>query len=604
MGFASGFQVGAQAVERGLKMRDEDRLREQLAKAYAQPETFSDYTPAQQQQIQGLQTSDAYDVEAVPGAEGQTPTLRYTPRQNLDLQGDMPAPAGAAIEVTPQQVQRYGGQTVAGQFDPTKLQGLQMREAARAIGASGDPVRAAQLLAEANRLDRETIQAQREAIEAPLRLKGLEQQLALGGEQLTTAQRTNQLAVGNQNAQSALAELRAKGSPITSQTLAKIATDNKADYNTLLASELNQIGFTEKTAAVEMKNLSRDWSKAVLGGAPTINKFLTDKFDPDKNDNITPELVQTKAGFVVMYGGKQLNEYGVHKDLNTLAAQVNGMINDDPLGTLKTLAQVKASNAAAATSEAELGLIPEKKKMYSAQANYYNTRGNMEKMGATQYFTGSDGNMYASTPVFKGGKLEFESTLVNPKDVKFVKPGTEGKEKDMKPGKVAEEGEKATVGGKLHIADGLGNWVPTDGSGKPVGVLPSDRTKSLEKAGIPKNLIPQIPWNTNGTEVMFGGKAYEVNNPADVKELKADYKRLGANTIAVEEEQRNIPGRNTGLLSVGQPYDPYGASQRPRMGATQAEIDAFNAQKALQVRNRAIAQRQTDLYNTQQLGLE
>ena len=596
MGFASGFQVGAQAVERGLKMREEDRLREQLAKAYAQPETFSDYTPEQQKQIQGLQTAGGYDVQAVPGAEGAAPTLRYTAKPNAMYYDDMGQPE-APIEIAPQQVQRYGGQTVAGQFSPEQIRGLQMREAARVLGASGDPVRASQLLQQADDIDYN-------ARMRPMQEKAAAQQLALGGEQLTTAQRTNQLAIGNQNAQNALAEMRAGNKPITSQTLAKIAADNKADYNTLLASELNQIGFTEKTAAVEMKNLSRDWSKAVLGGAPTINKFLADKFDPDKSDNITPELVQTKAGFVVMYGGKQLNEYGVHKDLNTLAAQVNGIINDDPLGTLKTLAQVKASNAAAATSEAELGLIPEKKKMYGAQANYYNTRGNMEKMGATQYFTGSDGNMYASTPVFKGGKLEFESTLVNPKDVKFVKPGTEGKEKDMKPGKVAEEGEKATVGGKLHIADGLGNWVPTDGNGKPVGVLPSDRTKFLEKANIPTNMIPQIPWNTNGTEVLFGGKAYEVNNPADIKELKADYKRLGANTIAVEEEQRNIPGRNTGLFAVGQPYDPYGASQRPRMGATQAEIDAFNAQKALQARNRTIAQRQTDLYNVQQFGLE
>jgi hypothetical protein len=594
MGFASGFQVGAQAVERGLKMREEDRLKEQLAKAYAQPETFTDYTPEQVKEIQRLQSTGAYDVEAMPGAQGQTPTLRYTPRQGLDLgQGDMPAPP---TEFAPQQVQRYGGQTVAGQFDPTKLQGLQMREAARAIGASGDPVRAAQLIAEANRLDRE-------AIEAPLRQKGLEQQLALGGEQLTTAQRTNQLAIGNQNAQNALAEMRASNQPITSQTLAQLAKDNKADYNTLLASELNQIGFTQKTAEVEMKALSRDWSKAVLGGAPTINKFLASKFDPDKTDNITPELVQTKNGFVVMYGKNVLSEYGTHKDLNTLAAQVNGMINDDPLGTLKTLAAVKASNAAAATSEAELGLIPEKKKMYGAQANYYNNRGQLDKMGATQYFTGDDGNLYANTPVFKkDGTLEFQSTKVNPENVKFQKPGTEGKE--MKPGKVAEEGEKATIGGQLRISDGLGNWVPAGPNGKPLGVLPSDRAKFLEKANIPTNMIPQIPWNTNGTEVMFGSKAYEVNNPADMKELKADYKRLGANTIAVEEGQRNIPGRNTGLFAVGQPYDPYGASQRPRMGATQAEVDAFNAQKALQARNRAIAQRQTDLYNTQQLGLE
>ena len=590
MGFASGFQVGAQAVERGLKLREEDELKRNLAKAYAQPESFTDYTPAQQQQIQGLQSSGAYDVEAIPGADGQAPTLRYMPKQGLDLQGDTP---GGPIEIAPQQVQRYGGQTVAGQFSPEQIRGLQMREAARVIGASGDPVRASQLLQQADDIDYN-------ARMRPMQEKAAAQQLALGGEQLTTAQRTNQLAAGNLKAQDALAELRASGGPITSQTLAKLAADNKADYNALLASELNQIGFTEKTAALEMKNLSRDWSKAVLGGAPAINKFLTAKFDPDKNDNITPELVQTKAGFVVMYGGKQLTEYGAHKDLNTLAAQVNGMINDDPLGTLKTLAAVRASNASAAVNEAELGLIPAKKALLGSQTNYYNTRGNMEKMGATQYFTGSDGNMYASTPVFKGGKIEFESTLVNPKDVKFLKPGTEGKERDMKPGKVEEEGNKATLGGKLHIADGNGNWIPADGNGKPIGILPSDRTKALEKAGIPANLIPQIPWNTNGTEVMFGGKAYDVKNPADLKELKADYKRLGANTIQVEEEQKNFPRtRPQGVV-----YDPYGASQRPRMGATQAELDAFEANKQLRLRNQAISQRQTDLYNQQQLGLE
>lgn len=590
MGFAAGFQVGAQAVERGIQMREQDELKRNLAKAYAQPESFTDYTPAQQQQIQGLQSSGAYDVEAIPGADGQAPTLRYMPKQGLDLQGDTP---GGPIEVAPQQVQRYGGQTVAGQFSPEQIRGLQMREAARVLGASGDPVRASQLLQQADDIDYN-------ARMRPMQEKAAAQNLALGGEQLTTAQRTNQLAAGNLKAQDALAELRASGGPITSQTLAKLAADNKADYNALLASELNQIGFTEKTAAVEMKNLSRDWSKAVLGGAPAINKFLTAKFDPDKNDNITPELVQTKAGFVVMYGGKQLNEYGTHKDLNTLAAQVNGMINDDPLGTLKTLAAVRASNASAAVNEAEIGLIPAKKALLGSQTNYYNTRGNMEKMGATQYFTGSDGNMYASTPVFKAGKLEFESTLVNPKDVKFLKPGTEGKEKDMKPGKVEEEGNKATLGGKLHIADGNGNWIPADGNGKPIGILPSDRTKALEKAGVPANLIPQIPWNTNGTEVMFGGKAYDAKNPADLKELKADYKRLGANTVQVEEEQKNFPRtRPQGVV-----YDPYGASQRPRMGATQTELDTFEADKQRRLRNQAIAQRQTDLYNQQQLGLE
>lgn len=182
MGFAAGFQAGSQVVERALQRQKEEELQKGLAKAYAQPESFTDYTPEQQRQIQGLQASGAYDVEAIPGAEGQAPTLRYMPRQGLDLQGDMP---GGPIEVTPQQVQRYGGQTVAGQFNPEMLQGLQMREAARVVGASGDPVRAAQLQADALRMERE-------AKEAPLRLEGLKQQIALGTENVSEAQRKGQ----------------------------------------------------------------------------------------------------------------------------------------------------------------------------------------------------------------------------------------------------------------------------------------------------------------------------------------------------------------------------------------------------------------------------
>jgi hypothetical protein len=591
MGFAAGFQVGAQAVERGLQMREQDELKRNLAKAYAQPESFTDYTPAQQQQIQGLQSSGAYDVEALPGADGQAPTLRYMPKQGLDLQGDMP---GGPIEVAPQQVQRYGGQTVAGQFAPDQIRGLQMREAARVIGASGDPVRAAQLLQQADDIDYN-------AKMRPLQEQATRQQLELGGVQLGAAKRTEATTVANQTAMQEMADLRTQG-PITQETISALAKKHGADPTQLLNAELAQYNFTTASLEAESKALNKQLSKAALGGIPGMNKFLADKFDPDKTDNITPEIVQTKAGFVVMYGGKQLGEYGSHKNLNELVSNVSGMISGDPLGTAKTLAQIRASNAAAAAHEGDASLTGLKGDKLKAEAAYYQNRGQLDKMGATQYFTGSDGNMYASTPVFGKQGLQFETTQVNPNNIKLQKPGTEGK--DMKPGKVEEEGNKATIGGKLHIADGNGNWIPADGNGKPIGILPSDRTKALEKAGIPKNLVPQIPWNTNGTEVMFGGKAYDVKNPDDLKELKADYKRLGANTLLVEEEQKNIPGRNTGLFSVGQPYDPYGASQRPRMGATQAEIDTFNADKERRRRNLSIAQRQTNLYNAQQQGLE
>ena len=583
-GLSGGFQSGLQL---GQAMRDREeraRLREAVG-----------LTPQEVQQRQATP-----DEIGRARAEAQAMSA-----QDAEVFGLSPQEQAAYAPQMPVEGQRVGlpQYQLAGQTynrAPTQQEIQQARYGAMAdVIAERDPAAGLRMRRELQvaRQQDELYPLQKQHLEGSLSQQAIQTQLS--GEQHTTAQRTNQLAAGNQKAQSVLAEMRANNQPITSQNLAQIAKDSGADYNTLLSSELNQIGFNEKTAAVEMKALSRDWSKAVLGGAPAINKFLTAKFDPDKNDNITPELVQTKAGFVVMYGGKQLGEYGTHKDLNTLAAQVHGMINDDPLGTLKTLAAVRASNAAAATSEAELGLIPEKKRMYGSQADYYKNRGQLDKMGATQYFTGDDGNLYANTPVFKkDGTLEFQSTKVNPENVKFQKPGTEGK--DMKPGKVADEGEKATIAGQLRIADGLGNWVPAGPNGKPLGVLPSERAKFLEKADLPTNLIPQIPWNTNGTEVMFGGKAYDVNKPADIKELKADYKRLGANTITVEEEQKNFPRtRPQGVV-----YDPYGASQRPRMGATQAEIDAFNAKKALEARNREIAQRQTDLYNQQPLGLK
>jgi hypothetical protein len=170
MGFAAGFQVGAQAVERGLKMRDEEQLKKQLAEAYKAPTSGLSYTSEQMDEMRRKQGLGIYDIEAVPGAEGQAPTLRYTPKQGLDLQGDVPA---GPTDFAPQQVQMYGGRSVAGQFDPNVLRGLQMREAARAIGASGDPVRAAQLEADAIRMERE-------AKMAPLQEQLLRTQLEAG----------------------------------------------------------------------------------------------------------------------------------------------------------------------------------------------------------------------------------------------------------------------------------------------------------------------------------------------------------------------------------------------------------------------------------------
>jgi hypothetical protein len=186
MGFASGFQAGSNAVERGLKMREEEKLKEELAKIYADPESFNDYTPEQTQQIQGLQASGAYDVSAIPAnVQGQPPTLNYTPRQGLDLQGDM---SGGSIQISPQPVQRYGGKTVAGQFSPEQTQGLRARAAARAVMASGDYRGAAQMFQQADDAD---YNAQRR----PLELQGLRQNAKLTDSQINRNNRQEEADV-------------------------------------------------------------------------------------------------------------------------------------------------------------------------------------------------------------------------------------------------------------------------------------------------------------------------------------------------------------------------------------------------------------------------
>jgi hypothetical protein len=96
----------------------------------------------------------------------------------VDLQATGLGRAGVVSQPIPfnqQQVQEYGGRRVAGQFDPEQLRGLQMREAARVLGSYGDPARAAQLEAEATRMERE-------AEERPLRLRNLEQQVKIANE--------------------------------------------------------------------------------------------------------------------------------------------------------------------------------------------------------------------------------------------------------------------------------------------------------------------------------------------------------------------------------------------------------------------------------------
>lgn len=361
MGFAAGLQAGERMAQGILDAYNQSKQQREYERIQsATPETGLGYTPQMGQQLESI--ANAKDAQG-------NPYYQLTPQEGglgyglsvRNAEGGYTPVEGPGIQ--PQQTTRFLGQTYEGTLTPERLQGLRYSAMADSL-AKQDPFKAMQMRREATAMAREEE-------EAPLRTQALKQQVEKGGYDVSAAKRAEQYAQGNAAANEALAAIRAEGKPVDAATLASLAKEHGADYQALLSGELNQLGFTEKSIKAETLQLGKDLSRAALGGIPGMNKFLADKFDPNKADNITPEVVQTKNGFVVVYGDKVLNEYGTHKSLNELVSNVHGMISGDPLGTAKTLASIRASNASASLHEAEAGLVPAKGAMYRAQANYY-----------------------------------------------------------------------------------------------------------------------------------------------------------------------------------------------------------------------------------------
>jgi hypothetical protein len=344
-------------------------MEDELAKAYAKPEEFTDYTPDQLKQIQGLQAAGGYDVQAVPGAEGQAPTLRYTARPESMYYDDMGQPE-APIEIAPQRVQRYGGQTVAGQFNPTELRGLQMQEAARVLGSYGDVRGAAALQAQA---DEQAYQARiRPLQEEQLRgsIAGQAQQRNLTGLQLKAAERTE-------------GELQ-----------------NAANFSNFAAANPNLTTAQLKDAAFkEFKFTPKQWQDAVntrLGISDTEQKLfvagIKDKLkgknlqqlgslynsDPDFDDKTDLAIVPGKGGavtlnFIDKASGRVTstqsfkNEALATEYLNKQATEPEN-IGSWMLALQKTQSGIDAQQAQIRASDATVGLRSRQMQMLSDQA--------------------------------------------------------------------------------------------------------------------------------------------------------------------------------------------------------------------------------------------
>jgi hypothetical protein len=370
MGFASGFQVGSQAVERGIKLREEEQLKQQLADVYKAPTSGLNYTSDQMAEMRRMQGTGSYDIEAVPGAEGQAPTLRYTPKQGLDY-GD--AGAGLPTDFAPQQVQMYGGRSVAGQFDPAALQGLQARRAAEVVGASGDFRGAAQLQADALRMERE-------AQEAPLRFQNLRQQVTLGGQQIesgvldidakqraraanirTDSFNTWQAANPNATPTEMFTEARRLGMPVDEQF--KIASSVTGLKETSLKN--NELAIKEMVQNKSLDQLTQMHKDNDLLDPGSHFEVIRDK----KNGQVTLQRVDSKTGKAM--GGPTFtgSEAEATRYLYTAATA--------PETVVDFTTNLDKAKAAIAASKATLTSA-------MAQANAANARVNLTKSQQTQ----------------------------------------------------------------------------------------------------------------------------------------------------------------------------------------------------------------------------
>jgi hypothetical protein len=454
MGFAAGFQVGAQAVERGLKMREEDKLKRELAQAYAKPEEFTDYTPEQTRQIQGLQAAGGYDVQAIPGAEGQAPTLRYSARPGSMYYDDMGQPE-APIEIAPQRVQRYGGQTVAGQFDPTQLQGLQMREAARVVGASGDPVRAAQMLAEANRIDRDAEDRAYQARIRPIQEEQLRQQGILTGGQITEMNRnqartkkiddvdadvaqwqskrlldpnTNELRQPTMDDN--IAALQYRATALQKAGLAKEATDSLRDYQ---GFAVNQITLDEKQRNSQLGGVAAAIAAGDLGPAAAFyDRYVLD------GAKVTGMKTDPKTGAVtvsrVRDDGEPMPDKVIKGGANELLAALNSF--KDPMALynysqneFKNNLDLRKTVATEQTAKSTIGLNAAKTAQTTAQTKILNM--NLEGNEKARELQTALANLDEADPMFatKQSNLIAQFNALNAAPGKSIPMGGAGGKK-------------------------------------------------------------------------------------------------------------------------------------------------------------------------------
>jgi hypothetical protein len=284
-GLTGGFQTGLQFGNAMQQREERERLREAMG-----------LTPQEMQQRQAT-------PEELGRAQAETRGLAAQDAAEFGLSPQEQAAYAPQMPVEGQRIgaPQYGlgGQTFNRMPTQQEIESARYGAAANII-AERDPFAAF-------RMRQEQTRAEREAVEAPLRLKGLEQQVARGGQELQTGELTlaekksaaaDRERMNNFNTAfgEANAAAEAEGRTLTARDIANLAKANKLSYsqeNELIASQVNR-------TKAEVDQFRLDVEKTVQG------KGFEQLVDLHKNDkrfgdgmHFVPE-VDPKTGGVTM----------------------------------------------------------------------------------------------------------------------------------------------------------------------------------------------------------------------------------------------------------------------------------------------------------------
>lgn len=409
-GFAIGYGIGERAVN-AFQQADERRR----IKGIQDAQIEQSYSPDDLARLQGLYNQQQEVVQQYgdneAGAQAEMARRGLVVNPNVSLAGQVQGfsygrpqagmgPEQRTVPNEDQSIQAPQGiapraSFLGQQYDPSaltpeKMNSLRYGAMADVIGGR-DPAGALRMRSEIRQNELRDAQAKREEELFPLTkrreelgIKTAENELSLFPGRLTGQALANQAAAlgitntemeirqkeGNLNAGKAfsafMADAANAGKTPTSQEMYAFANKYGADPAHVTDMAMKHLGYTKQAADAEIQNTVRDLNKASAGGTATLNKFLSDKFDPDASDKISPKIVgDAKTGFRVMYGDKPMPGYeGTYDSINAVVATVQGNIKGDPMGALQTIteirareAQIRASNASADYQRAHAAML-------------------------------------------------------------------------------------------------------------------------------------------------------------------------------------------------------------------------------------------------------